>query len=113
MLLRLSAGDLYAGAYNLGRLRDEGKAAQAQLLELHTLITEMCKQIRDHSSPESRRSAQEWGKLLRKPHTLASLQACTNKRPWLPDFGKVVLATAWSLRCTVYNEATRYRGTGP
>lgn len=50
-----------AGLYNLGRLREEGKAAQHQLWDLHTLLMEMCKQIRDHSVLEDKMSPEEWG----------------------------------------------------
>ena len=55
---------LPAGLYNLGRLRDEGKAAQHQLWDLHTLLMELCKQIRDHSVLQDKLSPEEWGELL-------------------------------------------------
>ncbi len=53
-----------AGLYNLGRLRDEGKAAQHQLWDLHTLLMDLCKQIRDHSVLKDKLSPEEWGELL-------------------------------------------------
>lgn len=51
---------LEQGLYNLGRLRDEGKAAQHQLWDLHTLLMELCKQIRDHSVLQDKLSPEEW-----------------------------------------------------
>lgn len=51
----------YAGLHNLGSLREEGKAAQHQLWDLHTLLMEMCRQIRDHSVLEDKLSAEDWG----------------------------------------------------
>ena len=50
-----------AGLYNMGRLRDEGKAAQHQLWDLHTLLMDMCKQIREHSVLQDKLSPEEWG----------------------------------------------------
>jgi len=50
-----------AGLYNLGHLREEGKAAQHQLWDLHTLLMEMCKQIREHSVLKDKLSPEEWG----------------------------------------------------
>lgn len=51
----------HTGLYNLGSLREEGKAAQHQLWDLHTLLMEMCRQIRDHSVLEEKLSPEEWG----------------------------------------------------
>lgn len=52
----------YAGIYNLGKLREEGKAAQGQLSDLNKLLKEMSQQIQDHSSLKLHISAEEWGK---------------------------------------------------
>lgn len=52
----------HAGLHNLGSLREEGKAAQHQLWNLHTLLMEMCRQIREHSVLEDKLSPDEWGK---------------------------------------------------
>ena len=50
-----------AGLHNLGSLREEGKAAQHQLWNLHTLLMELCRQIREHSALEDKLSPDEWG----------------------------------------------------
>lgn len=54
----------HAGLYNLGSLREEGKAAQHKLWDLHTLLMEMCRQIRDHSVLEEKLSPEEWGEFV-------------------------------------------------
>ncbi|KAL3148140.1 hypothetical protein ABBQ38_014422 [Trebouxia sp. C0009 RCD-2024] len=51
---------LEQGLHNLGSLREEGKAAQHQLWNLHTLLMEMCRQIREHSVLEDKLSPDEW-----------------------------------------------------
>ena len=54
----------HAGLYNLGSLREEGKAAQHKLWDLHTLLMEMCRQIHDHSVFEEKLSPEEWGEFI-------------------------------------------------
>ena len=54
----------HAGLYNLGSLREEGKAAQHKLWDLHTLLMEMCRHIRDHSFLEEKMSPEEWGEFI-------------------------------------------------
>lgn len=51
----------HAGLHNFGSLREEGKAAQHQLWNLHTLLMELCRQIREHSVLEDKLSTDEWG----------------------------------------------------